>query len=71
MDMNMPKMGGKEAAAKMREINNNCKIVAITGFSDIQFHNNECRENIIAIVKKPFRIKNLISTLHKLLLQGS
>jgi len=33
MDMTMPKMNGKEAIIKMKEIDNNCKVIITSGYT--------------------------------------
>jgi CheY-like chemotaxis protein len=64
MDYLMPKMGGIEAARKIREADREVKIVVITGrepFDEDELH----RTGIYACIKKPFEIKELYTIAKK------
>lgn len=59
LDMIMPKMNGKEAFLKMKEINPECKVILATGFSsDSDFHEMD-RGGLSRRISKPFKIDEL------------
>lgn len=53
LDLNMPKIGGKEAIAELRKVNPNCKAIFMTGFADPNLFDTEHMKDAI-VLKKPF-----------------
>ncbi len=68
MDYLMPKMGGLEAAKKIKKLNSEAKIVFITGRESIdlkKFH----KEGVYGIIKKPFDLEELLNIAKKVALE--
>ena len=67
LDMVMPRMGGKQAFKKLKEINPDLKVVVATGFSQ----NSEVQEILQCgakgFVKKPYMISEFLGSIRNLL----
>ncbi len=55
MDMIMPKMSGKEAFYKMREIDKNCGIIISSGFTKDELLSELRNAGLLGFINKPFR----------------
>ncbi len=65
LDMLMPKMNGKEAFFKIKEIDKNAKIILSSGFFDDSIEELQ-KAGLSASLKKPFEKENLEDLLKKL-----
>lgn len=65
MDINMPKMGGEEAAMLINKINSNIPIISLTAYrayGEISEENKKC---FVEFITKPFDIPELIKIVKK------
>ncbi|SEA61262.1 response regulator [Paenibacillus sp. 276b] len=58
-DVRMPKMDGVELATAYREINPNCQIIFMSGFSDKQYLKSAIKLRAVSYVEKPIEINEL------------
>jgi two-component system response regulator HydG len=61
LDVRMPGMDGVQTLKELKKINPNCKYVMMTGYSVDDLLEEAKRENILAAIKKPFDINQIIS----------
>jgi len=66
MDMIMPEMKGSEAFFKMKEIDNNCKIIITSGFTKDENIGNLRNNGLAGFIQKPFNIFDLSNSFKKL-----
>ncbi|MGL1886018.1 MAG: PAS domain S-box protein [Reichenbachiella sp.] len=59
MDMIMPEMNGREAFFKMKEIDDNCKVIVSSGFTKNENLNELKNAGLAGFIQKPFRIDDL------------
>lgn len=59
MDMIMPIMNGHEAFFKMKEIDNNCRVIISSGFTNNNRTNELMEAGLCGFIKKPYRIHDL------------
>lgn len=59
LDMIMPVMNGRETFWKLKEINENCKVIITTGFAQDGSMTDLKKGGVCDIVKKPFRMHEL------------
>ena len=67
LDMNMPRMSGKEAFFKIKKINPNVKVLIATGYAydkDVRMLINKGAEGFI---QKPYKGEEILSTIEKVL----
>ena len=64
-DIIMPQMEGQELIMHLREIKNDIKIIAISGYSDVPIRKEKLM--IDAFIKKPFESSHLLSTVRHIL----
>lgn len=64
-DVKMPKMNGIELAYEVKEINPNCSIIFMSGYSDKEFLMSAIQINALNYVEKPLNINEVIKTLKK------
>ncbi len=69
MDYLMPKMGGIEAARKIRKSNKEVKIVFITG-KDTLNEDELYKSGVYAFIRKPFQIRDLYTIANKVALEN-
>lgn len=67
MDLNMPLMGGKEATIKIREINKEIPIVALTASSIDELNSGKFDVGFDDIITKPFDNDLFFNTINKLI----
>jgi len=68
LDLTMPGgMGGKEAAAKIRELDRSAKIIASSGYSTDPIMSNFKKFGFSAALIKPYRIEELSQILNKVI----
>lgn len=67
MDLNMPLMGGKEATIKIREINKEIPIVALTASSIDELNSDKFDVGFDDIITKPFDNDLFFNTINKLI----
>jgi PAS domain S-box-containing protein len=68
MDLTIPGgMGGKEAIAKLREIDANVKAIVSSGYSNDPVMANFKEYGFIGVVTKPYKMKDLSETLRRVL----
>ncbi|MGG4143636.1 response regulator [Paenibacillus algorifonticola] len=58
-DVRMPKMDGIELATAYRELDPNCQIIFISGFSDKQYLKSAIKLRAVSYVEKPIEISEL------------
>lgn len=68
MDYLMPKMGGLEAAKRIKKLNSNAKIVFITGRETIDRREFQ-KAGVYGIIKKPFDLRELLNIAKKVALE--
>ena len=62
MDGDMPVLDGYEAFKQIKEIDNNAKVVMVTGYSQFDPKNQEAaKEGLIKIISKPLGVDELIA----------
>lgn len=64
-DIHMPLMNGIELTRQIRMIDNNCQIIYITGFSDIEYLKSAFKNNAVDYILKPVDIEELKSAIKK------
>jgi PAS domain S-box-containing protein len=65
LDLNMPKMSGKQTFAKLREINPDVRIIISTGYTDQAETIAELRDAAEAFLQKPYQLEELSRTLRE------
>ena len=66
-DLNMPKMNGEDLFQALKEINPKVKVVFSTGYVDVSYESELLKKGAQGIVKKPFRMEELIKIIGKAL----
>jgi len=59
LDMKMPEYDGPYAINKIKEIDPNAKIIAVTAYTDYQFKTGD----VLASLKKPYEISELLKVI--------
>lgn len=60
-DLSMPEMNGLEMIKKIREVNQDIKIYALTAFFDDKKYINECEnQNVTRIISKPMNVNKMM-----------
>jgi len=68
MDLTIPGgMGGKEAIAKLREIDANVKAIVSSGYSNDPVMANFTEYGFYGVVTKPYKMKDLSEVLRRVL----
>ena len=62
LDMKMPEYDGAYAIKKIKEEDQNAKIIVITGYTDYQFQ----RDDAAAIFTKPYDIDEVLDSIRKI-----
>ncbi len=66
MDGDMPVLDGYEAFKQIMKIDNNAKVVIVTGFSEFEIKSQEAAElGIIKIISKPIGVDELLALAKK------
>lgn len=68
-DVKMPKMNGIDLAYKIKEINPNCSIIFMSGYSDKEFLMSAIQINALNYVEKPLNIDEVKKTIKKAILE--
>jgi CheY-like chemotaxis protein len=66
LDLSMPKMGGLEALARMREIDPNVRVLLCSGYVQSDPMDAEIRLGA-PLLPKPYRLAQLLHDIHRLL----
>ncbi|MCS7130237.1 MAG: response regulator [Archaeoglobaceae archaeon] len=66
MDIELPYMDGVSATREIRKIDPNAKIIAVTAFG-VQRGKEIMREGAMDVIVKPFKVKDLLSRIDKVL----
>jgi len=66
-DMIMPELNGREVFFKLKEINENCKILLSSGFTKEEEINDLKENGLSGFIRKPFRVSELSKLLEKVL----
>ena len=69
MDMIMPEMNGSEAFYKMKEIDENCKVIISSGFTKDENLNELKKAGLLGFIQKPFRDFELSKLISKILVK--
>jgi len=67
LDVNMPIMSGFEVARKLRERNENCKIIILSAFSDKNTLLQACRLYLVTYLVKPIKTLQLDAVLNQVI----
>ncbi len=67
LDMNMPKMGGRETIERLREIYPEIKILVSTGYGDSSIAPPQFRGHIDGFLQKPYQLEELSLTMRRVL----
>ncbi|HUI67200.1 MAG TPA: response regulator [Nitrospirota bacterium] len=72
MDLTIPGgMGGKEAIAKLREIDSHVKAIVSSGYSNDPVMANFKEYGFVGVVTKPYKMKDMNETLRRVLAQSN
>lgn len=69
LDISMPGMNGMEAAARIREMDENCIIIFLTAYSDFQYTRQAIRLRALDYLTKPYDMEELFSVMETALYQ--
>lgn len=67
LDMNMPKMGGKETFLKLKEIDPDLRIIISTGYSTTTVESSELEKFIGGFLQKPYQLEELSHVVREVL----
>ena len=67
LDINMPKMSGKDTFVRLKEIDPNFRVIISTGYSDHTMDDAPWRNSIDAFLQKPYQLEELSKTLRQVL----
>ena len=67
LDMSMPVMGGKETFDLLAGVDNDVKVILSTGFADSDDIRQLQKRGVKAVIEKPFRVDELVSTIQHVL----
>jgi signal transduction histidine kinase len=67
LDMKMPRMGGEEAFQRIREINNEAKVILVSGYDESTATDGLSELGLAGFLHKPFRMAGLREMLHLVL----
>ncbi|MGD0589228.1 MAG: response regulator [Bacteroidota bacterium] len=67
LDLNMPKMSGKETFEKLKEIDPKIPVIISTGYSDRDMDVSQWREAVDAFLQKPYPIEELSKAIRLIL----
>jgi PAS domain S-box-containing protein len=67
MDMIMPKMGGKEAFSKLKELDPQIKVLMSTGYSQDGEAKDMLNNGVLGLIQKPYQLDELLSTVRSAL----
>jgi DNA-binding response OmpR family regulator len=67
LDINMPVMGGKEAFVLLRGINQNVRIIIVTGYGHEAVDISAFPSEVNGFVQKPFQVETLATTVRAVL----
>lgn len=70
LDINMPKMSGKETFIRLKEIEPNIRVIISTGYSNRTMEDFPWRDTVEAFLQKPYQIEELSKTI-RLVLNGN
>ena len=65
-DLRMPKMGGLEFIAKLRDFNPDVKVVIITAFGSFKTYHKSNQLGVVKYLNKPVRAKDLKEAIEEL-----
>jgi CheY-like chemotaxis protein len=63
LDMNMPKMSGKDTFIKLKEIDNHIRVIISTGYSNRSIDTTQLRDDVSGFLQKPYQLEELSSIL--------
>ncbi len=64
LDLNMPKMSGRETFMRLKEIDPEVRVIISTGYSDRDMDISSWRDAIDAFLQKPYQIEELSRAVH-------
>jgi len=67
LDLNMPKMSGKETFEKLKEMNPKIPVIISTGYSDRDMDVSQWRDAVDAFLQKPYPIEELSRAIRQIL----
>ncbi len=67
LDIVMPKMGGEETFAKLREISPDVRVLLSSGYSQNEKAQQLLQEGALEFIQKPYQAKNLLSRIESIL----
>jgi len=71
MDLTMPRLDGKEAFRRMRELDPSVKVVLSSGYNEQEAIQQFLGRGLAGFIQKPYQMRTLIETLEKALRGGS
>lgn len=70
LDMNMPRLGGKEAFRKMKQLFPDLKILICSGYSDGMLDDGDFMKNVDGFLQKPYTIQEMAYKVREVLDQN-
>jgi two-component system cell cycle sensor histidine kinase/response regulator CckA len=67
LDMNMPRLGGKETFRRIKEISPSTKILVCSGFSDVMLNDDNFMASVDGFLQKPFTIEDMAYRMREVL----
>jgi len=65
LDMNMPRMNGKEACQKMKDMRPNIPIILASGYSETHLSDDFMKKRTAGFLHKPYSKTHLVQVLHR------
>jgi PAS domain S-box-containing protein len=67
LDLNMPKMSGREAFIRLKKIDPDIRVIISTGYSNRAMDVTLLQDSVEAFLQKPYQIEELSKTVHQVL----
>jgi CheY-like chemotaxis protein len=67
MDLTMPRMDGKEAFRRMKELDPNVRVILSSGYNEQEAIQQFIGRGLAGFIQKPYQLKTLLEALHKAL----
>ena len=65
LDIKMPRMNGIDLASKIRELNPDCSVLIMSGYSEVDYLKSAIRLSAVDFVEKPLEIDKLVQWIRK------
>jgi CheY-like chemotaxis protein len=70
MDLTMPRMDGKEAFRRMKELDPNVRVILSSGYNEQEAIQQFLGRGLAGFIQKPYQLKTLLEALNKALRLG-